>query len=180
LWESYEVLKKLPGSEAVSTSASAPTSTPASAPASTPASAPASAPADADLDAKVNRLLDEMDESMNDDFNTAKVLANLFELAPVVNGIKDGHVKADAISSATYARLNGYYKAYLEDVLGLQDEKGGDDQLLQNVLQLLIELRKEARTKKDYATSDKIRNQLLDMGVMLKDEKDGNVSFTIN
>jgi cysteinyl-tRNA synthetase len=47
-------------------------------------------------------------------------------------------------------------------------------------LQLLIELRKEARTKKDYATSDKIRNQLLDMGVMLKDEKDGNVSFTIN
>jgi cysteinyl-tRNA synthetase len=170
LWESYEVLKKLPGSEAVSTSASAPTST--------PASAPASAPADAELDAKVNRLLDEMDESMNDDFNTAKVLANLFELAPVVNGIKDGHVKADAISSVTYARLNSYYKAYLEDVLGLQ--KGGDDQLLQNVLQLLIELRKEARTKKDYATSDKIRNQLLDMGVMLKDEKDGNVSFTIN
>jgi len=155
LWESYEVLKRLPPA----TGAQDP---------------------DAALDAKVQGLLDGMDEFMSDDFNTAKVLANLFELVPVVNGIRDGHVPGSALRPATYERLLQYYKAYLEDILGLQDEKAGDNQILEGVLSLLVDLRKDARSKKDYATSDKIRNQLLELGVLLKDEKDGGVSITFN
>jgi cysteinyl-tRNA synthetase len=155
LWESYEVLKRLPAATGVQDP-------------------------DAALDAKVQGLLDGMDEYMSDDFNTAKVLANLFELVPVINGIRDGHVPGSALRPATYERLSQYYKAYLEDILGLQDEKSGDNQILEGVLSLLVDLRKDARSKKDYATSDKIRNQLLELGVLLKDEKDGGVSITFN
>jgi cysteinyl-tRNA synthetase len=66
------------------------------------------------------------------------------------------------------------------DILGLQPEKPEDGNKLNGVLQLLIDIRKEAKTKKDYATSDKIRNQLLSIGIQLKDEKDGTVSYAID
>jgi cysteinyl-tRNA synthetase len=135
---------------------------------------------DGELNAKVSGLLDGMDEFMNDDFNTAKVLANLFELVPVINGIKDRHIPGDALENTTFERLSRYFKTYLEDILGLQEEKSGNSQVLGGVLELLIELRRQARENKDYATSDKIRNQLLGLGVVLKDEKDGKVSFTVN
>ena len=134
---------------------------------------------DPELDAKVTGLLDGMDEYMSDDFSTAKVLANLFELVPVINGIKDKHIHSAAMSKAVFERLSAYFKAYLEDILGLQEEKAGNNQLLEGVLELLIELRGQARANKDYATSDKIRKQLLQLGVVLKDEKDGKVSFTV-
>lgn len=136
---------------------------------------------DAELDAKVIKLIDEFDEFMNDDLNTAKVLANMFELVPVINGIKDKHIAANALSAATLARLKSAFKAYLEDIFGLQDEQtagSADNSRLDGVLQLLIDIRKEAKSRKDFATSDKIRNQLQALGVLLKDEKDGSVSVS--
>ena len=116
---------------------------------------------------------------MNDDFNTAKVLANLFEIVPVINSIKDKHVEATALSSSTFQKLQKYFKQFLEDVLGLKVESWADDNKLTGVLDLLVELRKDARSKKDYATSDKIRNQLTKLGINLKDEKDGGVSYSL-
>ena len=68
---------------------------------------------------------------------------------------------------------------YLEDILGFKAETGGDDDKLKGVMELLIEMRKEARARKDYASSDKIRNQLLQLGIALKDEKDGGMSYSI-
>lgn len=130
------------------------------------------------LDEKINKLLNEFDEFMNDDINTAKVLANMFELVPVINGIKDKHVAADAISSSTLSHLQQKMKLYVEDIFGLKIEKAGGDKL-EGIIQLLINIRKEARAKKDFATSDKIRNELAALGVQLKDEKDGNISYTI-
>lgn len=132
------------------------------------------------LDEKVNKLVDEMQEFINDDFNTAKVLANMFELAPVINGIKDKHIAADAISNATFSKLQQQMKIYLEDILGIQLAKTADDSKLEGVMQLLISIRKEAKSKKDFVTSDKIRNELTALGIQLKDEKDGSVSYTIN
>lgn len=132
------------------------------------------------LDEKVNKLVDEMQEFINDDFNTAKVLANMFELAPVINGIKDKHIAEDAISNATFSKLQQQMKIYLEDILGIQLAKTADDSKLEGVMQLLISIRKEAKSKKDFVTSDKIRNELTALGIQLKDEKDGSVSYTIN
>ncbi len=135
---------------------------------------------DAVLDAKVRKLAAEFDEFMNDDLNTAKVLANMFELVPVINSIKDKHIAAGALSADTITYLQRQLKAYVEDIFGLQSERTGDDGKLEGVLQLLIDIRKDAKGRKDFMTSDKIRNELAALGVQLKDEKDGGVSYSIS
>lgn len=132
------------------------------------------------LDEKVTRLVSEFDEFINDDFNTAKVLANMFELVPVINSIKDKQIAADALSSQTVQLLQLKMKTYVEDIFGLQSETAGEADKLKGVVDVLIELRKEARAKKDWATSDKIRNQLAEIGIQLKDEKDGGMSWSLN
>ncbi|WP_126969499.1 cysteine--tRNA ligase [Gynurincola endophyticus] len=152
IWESYDNLKKLEGTAVTA--------------------------ANPELDEKVNKLLADMDNSMNDDFNTARVLADMFELVPTINSIKDKHINANALSTATIEKLKTYFHTYLEEVLGLRNEKEQNDDKLKGVLDLLVEIRKEARSKKDYATSDKIRNQLAGIGIQMKDEKDGTVSFS--
>ncbi len=134
--------------------------------------------ADKELEASTVKLLAEMDDFMNDDFNTAKVLANMFELVPVINSLKEGLIKSSAISSKTIQMLQTYFKNYLENILGLKSEIQQDDGKLNGVLQLLIDMRREAKTRKDYATSDTIRNQLTRLGILLKDEKDGGVSIS--
>jgi cysteinyl-tRNA synthetase len=130
------------------------------------------------LNKKVNELLTEMDDNMNDDFNTAKVLANIFEIVPVINSIKDKHIAVTALSINTLERLKKYFKDYLESIFGLRSENEADSGKLGGVLDLLIDIRKDARSRKDYATSDKIRNQLQELGILLKDEKDGTVGYT--
>ena len=140
----------------------------------------AHAAADTALDAKVNQLIDECSVFMNDDLNTAKVLANMFELVPVLNGIKDKHISVDALSTDSIKKLQLSMKVYLEDILGLTMSDAMADTKLDGVLQLLIEMRKEAKARKDYASSDQIRNTLQQLGILLKDEKDGSVSYTID
>lgn len=135
-------------------------------------------PADAALDARVQELVRGFDDSMNDDFNTAKVLANMFDLVPVINSLKGGQIPPGSISRSTYALLHKQLTVYLKDVFGLREDSAGDDGRLEGVLQLLIQIRKEARAKKDFVTSDKIRNELYEQGIILKDEKDGNVSWS--
>ncbi len=154
LWEAYEVLQKLEVTGLKSTAG------------------------DAELDAKVKSLLLELDEFMSDDFNTAKVLANMFELVPVINSIKDKHIAPDALSVDTMQLLQSDFKLYLEDILGLKGDEESEDGKLDGVIGLLIEIRKEAKARKDYATSDKIRQQLTQLGILLKDEKDGGVSYS--
>lgn len=132
---------------------------------------------DTNLDARVAKLLTEFDVFMNDDFNTAKVLANMFELVPIINGIKDNHIAMNAISIDTLRTLQEKLKIYIEDIFGLTDEQAMDNGKLTGVMQLLIDLRKEAKAKKDYATSDSIRKQLQLLGIELKDEKDGEMSY---
>jgi cysteinyl-tRNA synthetase len=160
LWEAYEVLKGLP----LTVDRLLPSDS--------------GFPIPEELDEQVNTLLSEFDEFMDDDFNTAKVIANMFELAPIINGIKDKHIPAEALKPPTLSLLKTKMKAYIEDIFGLKhDQEGGDK--LDSVLQLLMSLRKEAKAKKDFVTSDKIRNELLALGVQLKDEKDGGMSYSI-
>ena len=137
-----------------------------------------SAGTDAELNKKCLNLLDEVDEFMSDDLNTAKVLANFFELVPVINSIKDGHLSASALDTATIILLQTTFRTYLTGIFGLIEENNEDTGKLRSVMQLLIDIRKEARSKKDFMTSDKIRNQLQEMGIQLKDEKDGGMNWT--
>jgi cysteinyl-tRNA synthetase len=134
---------------------------------------------DTELDAKVSRLLAETDEFMNDDFNTAKVLANLFELVPVINSMKDQLIPVSALSPAVFAQLQHQLPLMVEGILGLKSVTEADNTRLKGVMELLIDIRKEAKSKKDFATSDKIRNQLQALGITLKDEKGGGMSWTV-
>jgi cysteinyl-tRNA synthetase len=135
---------------------------------------------DDQLNTKVQRLVDEFDEFMNDDLNTAKVLANMFELVSVINSVKDKHISANALQAATFASLKAKMKSFVEDIFGLKNERADNNGKLDGVLQLLIDIRKEAKGRKDFVTSDKIRNELAALGVQLKDEKDGGMSYTIS
>lgn len=136
-------------------------------------------PSDMVLDKKVKDFCQACADDMNDDFNTAKVVANLFELVPVINGIRGGQIVRGAIGAATFSLLKRTFKVYLEEVLGLQALQPDDHHKLESVMQLIIELRKEARNRKDYAASDKIRDMLLTAGIQLKDEKGGGMSYNI-
>lgn len=154
LWEAYEVLKKLqPVNNAAAT--------------------------DAALDTKVQQMVNEFEEFMDDDLSTAKVLANMFELAPIINSIKDGLIQQTALAAATISNMQAAFKTYLEDIFGLQSISASNNDALNGVMDLLIDIRKEARSRKDFTTSDKIRNQLSAMGIHLKDEKDGGVSWSV-
>jgi len=124
-------------------------------------------------------LVAEFDEHMNDDFNTARVLASMFELVPIINSIKDKTIALSALAKDTLTLMQTKFKSYLEDVFGLKPSNEADNTKLQGVMQLLIDIRKEAKTKKDFATSDKIRNQLTELGITLKDEKGGEMSWSV-
>jgi cysteinyl-tRNA synthetase len=133
------------------------------------------------LDKKIKTLAGEFEEFMNDDLNTAKVIANMFELAPLINGIKGGQINRAEITQKTLEFLLEKLKMWIEDILGLQNPvaQAGNDGKLEGVLNVLIDIRKQARIRKDWGMSDQIRNQLAEAGILLKDEKDGSVSWTI-
>jgi cysteinyl-tRNA synthetase len=121
---------------------------------------------DKETDVTVQKLLAEFDEFMNDDFNTAKVLANMFEIVPVINSIKDALIPVNALSTSTIQLLQTRFKNYLEDIFGLKNSRENDE-VLNNVMQLLIDIRSEDKSKKVFATSDNIRKQLNAAGILL-------------
>jgi cysteinyl-tRNA synthetase len=133
-----------------------------------------------DIDGKVVRLLNEFEEFINDDFGTARVLANMFEIVPVINSIKDKNIPVDTLTVETFGLLKTKMKTYVEDILGLKSETAAEAEKLKGVMQVLIDLRKDARARKDWVTSDKIRNQLTELGISLKDEKDGSISWSLS
>jgi cysteinyl-tRNA synthetase len=135
--------------------------------------------ADEEMNTKITSLLNSFDENMNDDFNTAKVLASMYEIVPIINSIKDGTIAIEKLSSSTLQLLQAKFKAYLEDIFGLQAITETNNSKLNDVMQLLIDIRKEAKAKKDFVTSDKIRNQLNEVGIILKDEKGGEMSWSV-
>ena len=133
---------------------------------------------DQDLADQLTTWTNELELFMDDDMNTAKVVANLFEILPSINSLKDKHIAADAVAGAVWTTVQTQLKLFVEAILGLKVDKGANRQQLNGVVELLIEIRKQAKANKDFATSDKIRNQLAEMGIQLKDEKDGSMSYS--
>ena len=130
------------------------------------------------LATQLTTWINELELFMDDDINTAKVVANLFEILPSINSLKDKHIAADAVAGNVWATVQTQLKLFVESILGLKVDQGANRQQLNGVVELLIEIRKQAKDNKDFATSDKIRNQLSDMGIQLKDEKDGSMSYS--
>ena len=105
---------------------------------------------DGALNGEIAKLIAETEEEMNDDFNTPKALAKLFELASKINGLKDGHLDWAQLEEATLADLKKLYHAYIFDIFGLKEEGdgGGDNGVLAGVMDLVIDLRQNARANK--------------------------------
>ena len=117
-------------------------------------------------------------DAMNDDFNSPILIAHLFEAVKYINQIKD---QKATISATDLALLTTTMHAFVYDVLGLEnvaETNSGSDKLA-GAVEVLIKLRQEARANKDFAMSDKIRDELADAGIVLKDGKDGT-TFSVN
>ena len=117
--------------------------------------------------------------AMNDDFNSPILIAHLFEAVKFVNSLKE---EKETISAEDLELLKQTIDDFLFDVLGLEDnvsENSQDGEKLTAAVELLIQLRNTARANKDFAMSDKIRDELSAKGIQLKDGKDGT-TFSLN
>ncbi len=116
-------------------------------------------------------------DAMNDDFNTPILIAHLFEAVKIINQLKD---QKATITADDLAVLQKTMHAFVFDVMGLTNEtKQDSSDKIDGVVALLIKLRKEARDNKDWALSDQIRDELLALGIQLKDGREGT-TFSIN
>ena len=116
--------------------------------------------------------------AMNDDFNTPILIATLFEAVKFINLVKDGSA---TVTPEDLASLKETIDTFIFDVLGLiniSKENSGSDKLA-SAVEILINLRKEARINKDFALSDKIRDELAEAGIQLNDSREGT-TFTTN
>ncbi|MBK9730733.1 MAG: cysteine--tRNA ligase [Chitinophagaceae bacterium] len=132
-----------------------------------------SADFNADENTRVLGLINSCTEFMNDDLNTAMAMASLFELSGSIFSWKNEQLSISSISKETFELLVTTFNNFVSDIFGLKSEKANDDSKMNGLMELLISLRKEARTKKDFATSDKIRDDLQKAGIQLKDGKEG-------
>lgn len=124
---------------------------------------------DVDLDALTARCYAAMD----DDFNSPVLIAELFELVRLINSIYDGKQQVDEV---TLSKIKSLLNDFVFNIMGLKDDQlGADNESVDKLMELVISLRNEAKTNKDYATSDKIRNELNAIGIQLKDSKDGTL-----
>lgn len=115
-------------------------------------------------------------DALNDDLNTPIVIAHLFEAVGIINRVADGHATATA---ADIDALKALFQTFLFDILGMRPEAadlGGDEKVLEpyrGAVDLLLQVRAEAKAKKDWATSDLIRDRLAALGFNVKDTKSG-------
>ncbi|TVQ67710.1 MAG: cysteine--tRNA ligase [Balneolaceae bacterium] len=127
-----------------------------------------------ETDREIEELCNRCFEVMNDDFNTAKALAALFELSSKINSIYHGHLSSDQFSGRVFPMMKETVRLFVFEILGLKSETETEaGNKIPELIALLISIRKEARERKDFATSDKIRDELQKMGIQLKDGKEG-------
>ncbi|MDT8402691.1 MAG: cysteine--tRNA ligase [Bacteroidales bacterium] len=110
--------------------------------------------------------------AMNDDLNTPVMISHLFDGVRMINSVFDGNEK---ISAEDLGKLKDLYGTMVFDILGLKKpgKAGADTGLTAGLIETLLELRRQARDNKDFATSDRIRDRLTELGVTIKDTKEG-------
>ena len=117
--------------------------------------------------------------AMNDDFNSPILIAQLFDAVKFINAVNNENA---SISSEDQERLITKMSVFVEDIMGVSldssENKSSINTALEGTISMLIDIRKTARDNKDFATSDRIRDELLALGVQLKDGKDGT-SFSL-
>ena len=131
-----------------------------------------------ELSGRMDQLSKDLMLNMSDDFNTAKTLAVLFEMTSLMNDLVGKNTSPADIESSSWENFTKSYTGMIHEVLGLKQETDSNNNQFNNVVELLIKIRSEAKAAKDFKRSDQIRDELKAMGVQLMDGKDGT-SFSI-
>ena len=120
----------------------------------------------------INNLKVKCYEALNDDLNSPVLLAYLFEAVKFINSVADGKEKID---QPGLVELKALFTIFVFEILGLKDETKGkeDEQLTRELINIIINLRQDAKERKEWEVSDKIRQMLKDLGIIIKDRKDG-------
>jgi cysteinyl-tRNA synthetase len=111
-------------------------------------------------------------EALDDDLNSPVLLSHLFEAVRIVNSVIDGTEKIEAPGLES---LKALFSTFVFEILGLKDEKSGknDEKLTGDLINIIVNLRQDAKNRKEFDVSDKIRQELNKLGVIIKDRKDG-------
>jgi cysteinyl-tRNA synthetase len=120
----------------------------------------------------VNRLKEKCYEALNDDLNSPVLLSHLFEGVKFINSVADGNEKIDQPGLESLKEL---MKVFVFDILGLKDEAKGveDEHLTNELINIIVDLRQDAKNRKEWEMSDKIRQTLKELGIVIRDRKDG-------
>ncbi len=140
------------------------------------------AAAESDMDGEIAKIRQACYDAMNDDFNTPVVIAHLFEALSLINKARDGHMRA---TQADIDALRELFDTFLFEILGMlpaDGAEGGEGALApyQEAVNLLLEVRAQAKAAKDWATSDLIRDRLAAIGFAVKDTRDGSFEWSLN
>lgn len=143
----------------------------------------ASASNETDLDKELLEMIQRVHNEMSDDFNTPKALAVLFELVTKINSLKAGHLAMGDLSAKVLEKMKATFNDFIFQVMALKDEMSADSgshevDVMDGIMQLVIDMRQQARANKDWGTADKIRDTLQELNLVIKDGKDGT-SWTI-
>jgi cysteinyl-tRNA synthetase len=128
--------------------------------------------------AEVDALATKVVAALDDDLNTPIAIAHLFDAVRLVNAAND---KKEPLGKTAVEQLQRLFNGVVYGVLGLRDDRqaGGNNALLDGVINMILDVRNTAKANKDFAVSDKIRNELTALGVVVKDTKEGS-TWTIN
>ncbi len=122
----------------------------------------------------LNALPDRCHQALNDDFNSPIAIAHLFDAVKVINAVKDGQA---TMSASDLYHLRQSFRKFMVDIFGLWHDKGSDNQkhkeIIHGLMDIILDLRREARGRKDWATADKLRDALERLNIIVKDGKDG-------
>jgi len=122
---------------------------------------------------KINEIFDKAINAINDDFNTPILISVLFDAVKIINSLND---EKETITSKDLKKLQEFFSSYTFEVLGLlpsKENSNTNSELTGNLLDMILNLRLDAKKNKDFATSDLIRDKLSELGVVVKDKKDG-------
>ncbi len=109
-------------------------------------------------------------EAMNDDLNTPVAIARLFDAVRIINLVNDGK---EQLNEADIKELSAVFRTFVHDIFGLMAEQGNGNGKLAGVITLLLDMRQEAKARKEWSVSDRIRDRLNELGITVKDRKDG-------
>ena len=120
----------------------------------------------------VDALADQCNKAMEDDMNTARLIGHLLSGITQINKLADGK---ETINKQDLEKLKSLYDSWVLSVLGidLKQESGHSNEIAGDLIEIILQLRADAKSKSDFETADRIRDELTNLGITVKDRKDG-------